>query len=38
MDARTQVDPDGVALASTTLYDEGGRIGVGAQSILVAPR
>jgi acyl-coenzyme A thioesterase PaaI-like protein len=38
LDARTQVDPDGVALASTTLYDENGRIGVGAQSLLVAPR
>ena len=38
MDARTQVDPDGVGLASSTLYDEDGRIGVGAQSLLIAPR
>jgi acyl-CoA thioesterase len=38
MDARTQVDAGGVALASSTLYDGDGRIGVGAQTLLVAPR
>jgi hypothetical protein len=38
LDARTQIDPGGVALASTTLYDQDGRIGVGAQSLLVSPR
>ena len=35
LDARTQVDPGGVALASSTIYDEDGRIGIGAQSLLV---
>jgi hypothetical protein len=38
LDSRTQVDPAGVALATTTLYDTDGRIGVGAQSLLVAAR
>lgn len=36
--ASTQVDGGGVALASSVLYDAGGRIGTGAQSLLVAPR
>ncbi|MGH3734712.1 MAG: thioesterase family protein [Micromonosporaceae bacterium] len=38
LDSRTQVDPSGVGLATTTLYDQHGRIGAGAQSLLVAPR
>ena len=38
LDARTQVDPGGVAVASTTLYDQDGRIGTSAQSLLVTPR
>lgn len=36
--ARTQIDPGGVGLATSTLYDSGGRIGRGAQSLLIAPR
>jgi acyl-coenzyme A thioesterase PaaI-like protein len=36
--ASTHVEPEGVALASTVLYDEGGRIGTAAQSLLVEPR
>jgi len=38
LDARTQVDPTGTAVTSTTLYDLQGRIGSAAQSLLVAPR
>jgi hypothetical protein len=38
MAASTHVEPEGVALASTVLYDEGGRIGTAAQSLLVEPR
>ncbi|HEX6076248.1 MAG TPA: thioesterase family protein [Micromonosporaceae bacterium] len=38
LDARTQVDPGGVGLANTTLWDRSGRIGTAAQSLLVAPR
>lgn len=38
LDARTQVDPGGIGLASTTLWDEQGRIGTAAQSLLVSPR
>jgi len=36
--ASTQVEPEGVALASTVLYDKDGRIGTCAQSLLVEPR
>jgi hypothetical protein len=38
MDSHTQVDHGGTALATTTLYDLAGRIGTGAQALLVAPR
>jgi acyl-coenzyme A thioesterase PaaI-like protein len=38
LDARTQVDPDGIGLANTTLWDKHGRIGTAAQSLLVSPR
>jgi acyl-coenzyme A thioesterase PaaI-like protein len=38
LDARTQVDPGGVGLAETRLWDRRGRIGTAAQSLLVTPR
>jgi hypothetical protein len=38
LDARTQVDPNGIGLTSTTLWDEQGRIGTAAQSLLVSSR
>jgi Thioesterase-like superfamily len=38
LDSSTQVDASGTAVASTTLFDTGGRIGSAAQSLLVAPR
>lgn len=38
LDSSTQIDPDGVGLATTTLWDPRGRIGVAGQSLLVAPR
>jgi acyl-CoA thioesterase len=38
VDAATQVAADGIGLATSTLYDTSGRIGVGAQSLLVLPR
>jgi hypothetical protein len=38
MDSRTHVDRGGTAVASTALYDLHGRIGTGAQALLVAPR
>ncbi|MGH3712790.1 MAG: thioesterase family protein [Micromonosporaceae bacterium] len=38
LDSRTQVDPGGTGVATTTLYDSEGRIGSGAQSLLIAPR
>jgi hypothetical protein len=38
MDARSTLDPSGVGLAETELYDERGRVGRGAQSLLVGPR
>jgi hypothetical protein len=38
LDARTDVDPGGVGLATTTLWDHDGRIGSAAQSLLVSPR
>jgi hypothetical protein len=38
LDARTQVDPGGIGLATSSLYDAGGLVGRGAQSLLVAPR
>lgn len=38
LDARTTVSPGGVGLATSVLSDEQGPLGVGAQSLLVAPR
>jgi acyl-coenzyme A thioesterase PaaI-like protein len=38
LDSRTQVDRGGTAVASTTLFDDGGRIGAGQQSLLVTTR
>lgn len=38
LDARTQVDPGGTGLATTTLSDRDGRIGAAAQSLLITPR
>ncbi len=38
LDARTTVSTGGAGLATSTLSDTGGLIGVGAQSLLVAPR
>lgn len=38
LDSHTQIDSDGVGLAATTLWDERGRIGSGAQSLFVSPR
>jgi acyl-Coa thioesterase superfamily protein/acyl-CoA thioesterase superfamily protein len=38
LDARTRVEPTGVGLASSTLYDQAGAIGLAAQSLYVAER
>jgi hypothetical protein len=38
LDARTRVEPSGVGLAASTLYDERGPIGLSAQSLYVAER
>lgn len=38
LDARTRIDPGGVGLAESVLWDERGRIGNGAQALLVAGR
>lgn len=38
VDARTTISAGGVGLAETDLYDGGGRVGRGAQSLLVVPR
>ncbi len=38
LDARTEVQPDGVGLAESTLFDERGVIGRSLQSLLVEPR
>ena len=38
VDAATTISPGGAGLATTVLSDVGGAIGVGAQSLLVAPR
>lgn len=38
LDARTTLQPHGVGLAETVLYDRDGRIGRGAQALLAAPR
>jgi hypothetical protein len=38
LDARTRVEPEGVGLAASTLYDERGSIGFAAQSLYVAER
>jgi hypothetical protein len=36
--ARTTLDESGVGLAETLIYDEGGRLGRGAQALMVGPR
>ncbi len=38
LDARTRVEPTGVGLAASTLYDRTGAIGLSAQSLYVAER
>ena len=38
LDARTRVEPAGVGLAASTLYDRNGAIGLSAQSLYVAER
>ncbi len=38
VDAHSTVDPTGVGLAETELYDEKGRVGRGAQALMVGPR
>lgn len=38
LDARTRVGPEGVGFAETDLWDERGRIGRGAQALLIAAR
>jgi hypothetical protein len=38
LDARTRVEPTGVGLAASTLYDRSGAIGLSAQSLYVAER
>lgn len=38
LDATTRIDPRGVGLAQSVLWDARGRLGAGAQSLLVAPR
>jgi len=38
LDAVTRMDPSGIGLATTVLYDERARIGIGNQSLLIAER
>jgi hypothetical protein len=38
LDARTRIGDGGIGLASSTLYDTGGQIGVANQALLVSPR
>jgi hypothetical protein len=38
MDARTRIGDTGMGVANTVLFDAAGRVGTGAQSLLVAPR
>jgi hypothetical protein len=38
LDATTRVEPHGIGLAESLLWDEVGRLGSGSQSLLVAPR
>lgn len=38
LDARTRLGPQGIGVAESVLWDERGRFGSGAQSLLVAPR
>lgn len=38
LDAQTAISPGGAGLATSVLSDTGGTVGVGAQSLLVAPR
>ncbi|MBI4258944.1 MAG: thioesterase family protein [Actinobacteria bacterium] len=38
VDAVSRIDPRGIGVAQSTLWDERGRIGSGNQSLLVAPR
>jgi hypothetical protein len=38
LDARTSIDPDGIGLTESALYDPQGAIGRAAQSLFVAPR
>jgi acyl-Coa thioesterase superfamily protein/acyl-CoA thioesterase superfamily protein len=38
LDATTRYEPSGTALAASSLWDERGRVGRGAQTLLVAPR
>jgi hypothetical protein len=38
LDAQTAISPGGAGLATSVLSDTGGPVGVGAQSLLVAPR
>ncbi len=38
LDAQTAISPGGAGLTSTVLSDQSGPVGVGAQSLLVAPR
>ena len=38
LDARSRIEPDGVGFTETALWDETGRIGIAAQSLLVARR
>ena len=38
IDARSTLDPSGVGIAETDLYDASGRVGRGAQSLMVGPR
>jgi acyl-CoA thioesterase len=38
LDARTRVSSDGIGFTESSLWDEGGRIGVATQSLLVARR
>jgi hypothetical protein len=38
MDATTRIEPDGIGLADTALYDERGPIGRGTQTLVVEQR
>jgi acyl-Coa thioesterase superfamily protein/acyl-CoA thioesterase superfamily protein len=38
LDAVSRIDPSGVGVAESILWDEGGRLGRGNQALLVAPR